>query len=64
MKIKLPLLTYNAELTDKQLEHLIVKLTACGINCCITENHDVAVRLDDNEVNFLREISIWWRSVK
>lgn len=64
MKIKLPLLTYNAELNDKELDRLIAKLTSCGIQCCQTENHDCVVRLDDNEVNFIREISIWWRDIK
>ena len=64
MKIKLPLLTNNADLNDRKLNHLIAKLTACGIECCQTENHDCAVRLDDNETNFLREISIWWRNNK
>lgn len=64
MKKKLPLLTYYADLNDKELNHLIDKLTYCGIQSCKTENHDCVVRLDDNEINFLREISIWWRSVK
>ena len=64
MKIKFPFLTPTADLKDRELNHLIDKLTACGIYCCTTENHDAAVRLDDNEVNFLREISIWWRNVK